>query len=145
MNLPVDAKEICIRRIQLSDAPKVAKMLQELVQTVSTPMIERIVESDSCHTYVICDKHQLVGTGTLCIYDTATHGVVGRFEDIIITKEYRGGGWGQVLVEHLLDEAKRLGVSSLWLTSNPERVSAQKLYRKLGFTQYTTDVFTMSL
>lgn len=58
---------------------------------------------------------------------------VGRVEDVVTEKSYRGLGLGEAVMERLIVGAKLRGISHLLLTSKPEREAANRLYLKLGF------------
>lgn len=64
---------------------------------------------------------------------------------VCVRKEFRGRGVATALFERVFDICKDLGVSYLELTSNPSRVVAHELYKKLGFIVRETTVFRKEL
>lgn len=76
------------------------------------------------------------GMATLVL---ANHGTgaryVGHVEDVFVSRDFRRQGIGESLMRALIAEAKRRDVISLWLTSNPRRIPAHRLYEKLGFAR----------
>jgi N-acetylglutamate synthase-like GNAT family acetyltransferase len=70
---------------------------------------------------------------------------VGRVEDVVVDANTRGQGVGRGLMEHLIEEAKHQGISRLFLTSRPDRIEANQLYQRLGFTIYETNPYKMDL
>lgn len=70
---------------------------------------------------------------------------IGHVEQVVVDQHTRGQGIGRSLMEHLITEAQRLGISRLILTSRPERVEANQLYQRLGFSLYETNVYRMDL
>ena len=94
--------------------------------------------------YVLKDKEHTVGMATLCLYH-APSGCKGCIEDVVILPEYQGKGLGKQLLQHVLDEAKLHAPLTIYLTSRPQRISANSLYRKLGFQQKETNVYKMEL
>lgn len=64
---------------------------------------------------------------------------------VCVRKEFRGRGVATALFERVFDICKYLGVSYLELTSNPSRVVAHELYKKLGFIVRETTVFRKEL
>lgn len=90
------------------------------------------------------DNDHIVGMATLYILQEV--GKRGSYlENVIISARYQGQGLGEGLVRTLIDMAREHAVESIKLTSRPERIAAHKLYEKLGFKKYETDVFKLSL
>ena len=54
---------------------------------------------------------------------------------LYIKPEYRGQKMGKILVEKLIDEAKKIGYKKMRLDTVPAMQAAQKLYRTIGFYQ----------
>jgi putative acetyltransferase len=50
-----------------------------------------------------------------------------------LAKEYRGKGWGNLLLQKCMDEAKKQGYQKMYLESMPELVNAIAMYKKNGF------------
>ncbi len=88
------------------------------------------------------DEKRIVGVGTLYIMQK-----IGKrsahIEDVIVDGEYRGQGLGKKITQALIAAAKAKKVKSLYLTSRPARVAANKLYQKVGFKQHETNVYRM--
>ena len=88
---------------------------------------------------------KLVGMATLTMLVTLPDGLVGRVEDVIVSETARGHGAGKELMLALHEEARRLGVGYLELTSRPSREAANALYRSLGYDHRETNVYRLSL
>ena len=59
---------------------------------------------------------------------------------------YRGQGFGRVLMEHLIDFARKELVNvDIQLTSRPNRVAANEMYKAMGFKQKETNVYIMTI
>ncbi len=86
----------------------------------------------------------IVGAGALAIV-LAPSGAHARIEDVIVAAEYRGHGLGEALTLALLEHARRVGVKYVALTSNPRREAANRLYQKLGFKPWQTNVYRLDL
>jgi ribosomal protein S18 acetylase RimI-like enzyme len=54
-------------------------------------------------------------------------------EDVVVDSKARGQGLGKALMNHALEEAKKLEVKSIDLTSRPTREAANLLYQSLGY------------
>lgn len=64
-----------------------------------------------------------------------------HLNDIVVAQEHRGQGLARRIVTDLLEHAKRDGARSADLTSNPERETANELYRSIGFKLRETNVY----
>ena len=82
----------------------------------------------------------IVGSGTLGVFRTPT-GLHAHIEDVIVDEDLRGLRIGEGLVRELLDAAKDLGVEGVSLTCNPRRTDANRLYEKLGFKNWDTNIY----
>ena len=60
-------------------------------------------------------------------------------EDMIVDSAYRGKGLGRELLDDLVNWAKDNGVEVIELTSNPQRIAANELYKKYGFELHPTN------
>jgi ribosomal protein S18 acetylase RimI-like enzyme len=79
-------------------------------------------------------SHRLVGIALLKIsYDWRK--VVGDVEYVLVDPHFRGdgSGLGRAVMEHLLEQAKKMKVDVVKLISEPDRIGARILYGKLGF------------
>ncbi len=82
----------------------------------------------------------IAGLLTLVIYRVPT-GTRAHIEDVVVDGTYRGKGIGEALTREALRLARDGGANGVSLTSNPQREAANRLYRKLGFTQRETNVY----
>ena len=103
-----------------------------------------ILSDANAHLYVARHNNHIVATASLCIAHTPEKRL-GFIEAVVVSTSHRGQGLGRRLMEHILQEARRLGVDTLHLTSNPRRVAANALYRRLGFDHYETNVYKLQL
>lgn len=60
-------------------------------------------------------------------------------EDMIVDESQRGKGFGKEILADLLRWAKENGVEVIELTTNPRRVAANELYKKIGFELHPTN------
>lgn len=49
-----------------------------------------------------------------------------------IIKEYRGKGYGQIMLKEILKEAKKMGIDSCLLTTNEDNMASRKVIEKNG-------------
>ena len=66
-------------------------------------------------------------------------------EDVVVDEKARGLRIGHALVEKAKEEAKLLGAKKIYLTSNPSRVAAHRLYKSCGFEEYDTCIFRINI
>lgn len=67
-------------------------------------------------------------------------------EDVVVRPEYRGKGIGRAMVEAAVGHVKdNDGHAVIYLTSNPSRLAARALYRSVGFEDYDTGVFRITI
>jgi ribosomal protein S18 acetylase RimI-like enzyme len=57
----------------------------------------------------------------------------GFIDDLYLTPEARGRGWGRLVIDFALSEAARLGIRTLHLEVEAHNDRAQALYRSAGF------------
>lgn len=69
----------------------------------------------------------------LITVSTAEGGRVLLLEDVIVSREHRGGGLGRQLVEHVLSWAHGQGMTRVTLLADRDNRPALDFYRKLGF------------
>jgi len=99
-----------------------------------------IVNSDYSILIGAFDDEILVGILTLAIVHipTSKH---GRIEDVVVERNNRGKGIGEKLSLEAIRIAKELNLSKLFLTSNPKRIEANKLYQKMEFQLSITNSY----
>ena len=61
----------------------------------------------------------------------------------MVAEKYRGEGVGRDLTTFAIQFAKDQEADVVMLTSKPARISANKLYKKVGFEQKETNVYRM--
>ena len=67
-------------------------------------------------------------------------------EDVVVRPEFRGQGIGRTLVEAAVAYVRdTCGQAVIYLTSNPSRQAARALYRSVGFEDYETGVFRITI
>lgn len=60
-------------------------------------------------------------------------------EDMIVDESERGKGYGKEILLDLMGWAKENGVEVIELTTNPKRVAANELYKRVGFELHPTN------
>lgn len=83
---------------------------------------------------------RIVGMLSVALYDVPS-GRKAWIEDVVVDAAARGAGVGERLVREALTLARREGAVKVLLTSNAARQAAHRLYERVGFVRYDTDVF----
>ena len=83
---------------------------------------------------------QIIGMLTLIVYRVPT-GIRARIEDVVVDESLRGRGIAVELVQRALEIAREKGADGVALTSNPKREAANRLYQKVGFKKWETNVY----
>lgn len=85
---------------------------------------------------LLVDDKQLLGTGVIrWKYSRDTKRFGYWLYAIWIHPDFRGKGYGVVLMEYLFDELRMRNVKKVHLTVNNANTIAQNLYKKLGFVE----------
>jgi ribosomal protein S18 acetylase RimI-like enzyme len=99
-----------------------------------------MVDSEDTVLYVARVDGRILGSLTLAFYRIPT-GTKAWIEDVVVDAEARGHGVGELLNRVALDEARARGAKNVSLTSRPSRDAANRLYRRIGFEHYETNVY----
>ncbi len=134
-----------IRKFTKEDYQTVLELFKQLNDSVSSFDADSMIADENCYCIVIEDDGKVVGFGALILHHVPTRGLIARLEDIIVGETFRGKGIGCKIVEHLIEHAKHTGAKSIDLTSNPQRITAHKLYESLGFAKRDTSVYRKEL
>jgi predicted GNAT family N-acyltransferase len=106
--------------------------------------LEIIVNFDNTHLFIAEENNEILGTLTL-VFNTIPTGDKVWIEDVVVDKASRGKGVGKELMQFSIEYATNKNVKNINLASNPERVSVNKLYQKLGFIQRETNVYRLTI
>ena len=143
---------VTVRVLEGDDAEAVAPSLQRLILELSSsatgPDLATLaarVRDERVHVLVAERDGVVVGTATLSLLVTLWKGWVGHVDDVVVDAQERGGGVGRLLMEKLHEEARRLAVTHLDLTSRPAREAANALYQSLGYELRSTNVYRLRL
>lgn len=112
-------------------------------ETPNKKYLEEIIETQGTYLFTACNP-DTIGSITVVTMNTPS-GSKAWIEDVIVDKNARGQNVGEKLVSFAIDFAKKLNVTSINLTSSPDRVAANKLYQKLGFILRETNVYRLTV
>ena len=124
------------------------RLIPQLTNSNPPPSLDLLhaLLADASSTLLLArsDAGVIIGTLTLIVYKVPT-GIRSIIEDVIVDISTRGQGVGEALMFRAIEIAKEKDVSSISLTSNPQRLAANQLYIKLGFTKRETNSYQMKL
>lgn len=103
-----------------------------------------IVDDPFSVLYLARVDGRIVGSLTLALYHIPT-GLKAWIEDVVVDESARGHGVGEALNATAIEEARRRGAKDVSLTSRPAREAANRLYQRLGFQPYETNVYRYKL
>jgi ribosomal protein S18 acetylase RimI-like enzyme len=143
--------QFAIQRVENVTAELLAAFERLIPQLTSAPIptsadLQKLLDSPSILIVARSPgpENRIVGAATLGVFRTPS-GLHAHIEDVIVEPEQRGQGCGEALVQHLLQVARQLGLRGVSLTCNPRRVAANRLYQKMGFQKWETNVYWMEL
>lgn len=124
------------------------RLIPQLTQTSAPPTLDLLqaLLADTSSTLLLArdESNKIVGALTLIVYKVPT-GIRSIIEDVIVDESARGKSVGEKLILKAIQIAKQKEAKNISLTSNPQRVAANQLYLKLGFTKRETNAYQMKL
>jgi len=110
----------------------------------SADHLRTIVDGPDTELFVARLEGRIVGILTLAMYPIPT-GNRAWIEDVIVDESAARQGIGESLSRAAIDEARRRGAKDVRLTSRPKREAANRLYQRIGFEIYETNVYKYPL
>jgi N-acetylglutamate synthase-like GNAT family acetyltransferase len=131
-----------IRDATSEDLPALVRLLGQLNETPSPAPTERHV---AAYAAVAADPRQrllvveheggVVGTAAMIMVPNLGHNGTpyALVENVVVDESARGQGHGELLMRHIIDEARGSGCYKVVLTSRKHRRDAHRFYERLGF------------
>ncbi len=143
-NMTIDITETTSFDPEVLDS--VNRLLAQLTdrRTLDADDLRRIIEDDAAHLFLLRADGAVVGMSTLAVY-RAPSGAKAWIEDVVVDDAMRGRSLGRMLLDHVVDYARRMSPVTLMLTSRPSRLAANALYRSVGFELKQTNVYKIRL
>ena len=126
----------------LASINNLLSQLSDSVHTITEEELTSLLSSSQSHLYVLESDGQFIGMTTLCLYQCPT-GWKAWIEDVVVDQNYRGKGYGKVMIDKVIALCRNKGNMTLMLTSRPSRIVANQLYQSLGFEKRETNVYKM--
>ncbi len=119
---------------------KLIPQLSSSAEPVDSALVRRVLADPAITMFVARHEGSIVGTLTLALFEIPT-GLRAWIEDVVVDSSARGLGVGEALTKAALNLAQERGATSVDLTSRPSREAANRLYKKVGFTERHTNVY----
>lgn len=125
------------REIKVQDYNEVLTLVNHFQKTQFTKeqFADFILQNNS-HTMVLVNSDKIIGIATIIIEQKLIHNykMVGHIEDVIVHKDYRGNGYGKILINNLVNFAKTTypHIYKIILDCNSDNIG---FYKKCGFEQ----------
>ncbi len=130
-----------IRMIQMKDIPEYIELLSHLspayADAYNMPFLKTILQDyfrNGQKEFVVKEfENKLVATGSILLESKLSYGgcKVAHIEDVVVLPEYRRRGFGEEIVNTLVDIARAYHCRKVVLSCNDKNIS---FYNKLGFT-----------
>ncbi len=148
-----------IREATEADLPRLVELLAQLSpdepdrEDLSEPlpfayhlMLRHIQETPGNRIFVLEVRKRIVGTVALSVFPNLSHTGTpyAIIENVIVDAKHRSKGYGEALIRHAVEEARKAGCYKVSLTSNKRRTEAHRFYERLGF-QRTHEAFRINL
>lgn len=131
-------KELCF------DLPAMKKLVQQLDPRAKFSEQALYQAALTGHVETIERGGKLIAMGWIFPRQTALRRQA-VIEDMIVDEAYRGKGQGEKILRALIAWARKNNIEVIELTTNPARVAANNLYKKVGFKLHTTNHYLLNL
>ena len=124
-----------------------ARLIPQLSASSPPPdhdALAAIVDDPNTVVFVAESDGTIIGSLTLAFYRIPT-GLKAWIEDVVVDDAARGQGVGEALNRAALAEAEQRGAKNVSLTSRASREAANRLYQRIGFELYPTNVYRKQL
>lgn len=133
----VEAFSRLIPQLSSSSPPPTAAELLSIIDNPNSVLFIAELDGDD-------DARSVVGSLTLAFYRIPT-GLKAWIEDVVVDESARGLGVGEALNVAAIDESRQRGAKNVSLTSRSSRGAANRLYQRLGFEPYETNLYRFGL
>lgn len=106
--------------------------------------LHRLLSAHGTTVFAAYAGKDLIGILSLIIAIIPT-GAKAYIEDVVVDEKYRGRGIARALTLKAIARCNEMGVRMIDLTSRPDRIAANELYKNLGFQQRATNVYRLQL
>ncbi len=128
-------------------ADAVRHLLPQFSSSASPPsdeLIKQVINSDASRLLVASEAGSVLGMLTIVIFPIPS-GIRAWIEDVVVDAACRGKGVGEALNRESLALARREGARTVGLTSRPNRLAANRLYKRIGFVPREINIFKFEI
>lgn len=127
--------EITIREPNDIDLQTIWTLLQDVSnffpnRSSGDNLLAQVASQESFFSYVAVFKEELVGFGSIFIFQRIRGGKAGQIEDIVVRSDLRKLGIGKSLLERLLSKAWELDCHKVSLQAS---LDSEAFYMNIGF------------
>lgn len=143
----IEKSTVNIRPLALKDKEDVFRLFSFLRTGEPIPFeAELFVNDPHWHCLILENENGLaIGFAALHVHNTPSKGRISRIEDVVVDGAFQGRGYGKLLMEKLLEIAKKEKVNYIELTSKKIRTAARKFYESYGFQVRESDIYRLNL
>ncbi|MCR5837915.1 MAG: ribosomal protein S18-alanine N-acetyltransferase [Lachnospiraceae bacterium] len=118
-----------IRRMTFDDLPQVYEIEKEIFSKPWSYKAFKDALDLSNAVYLVCaSKEEILGyCGLYCVLDE------GTITNMAVREEFRNKGIGYMLLQNIIDEAKKIGITKMTLEVRKSNLAAFHLYKQVGF------------
>ena len=102
--------------------------------------LENLISKKGSIIIIATKNKKIIGTLTLVIINLLS-GKKSRIEDVVVDINFRNQGIGTKLIQFAEKICIDRDIQIIDLTSHPKRISANKLYQRLGYIMGETNVY----
>ena len=131
--------------------PELIEAMERLIPQLSSSnpppnfeVLSKIVQSEASTLFIAESEGKIVGSLTLALFLIPT-GLRAWIEDVVVDESARGQGVGEALNQAAINHAQSAGAKTVDLTSRPSREAANRLYKRIGFVERSTNVYRKDL
>ncbi len=135
---PQQSSDVSIRELQIGEDMSAFRTLNE--EWISRHFVLEQKDRDQLnHPETLLERGGHIYLATLeekgigCVALVPMGNGVFELSKMAVSPDLRGLGLGRLILQHAINEARRLGANSLFLGSNTKLTSAVKLYESAGF------------
>ncbi|MDO8482013.1 MAG: GNAT family N-acetyltransferase [bacterium] len=141
------AKIVPLKKADVFSAVEINALRKQLsthAKRVALPILKKMLANKDMEFWVAKDGAHIIGMGAV-FFTLKLSGLTGCIEYVVVDGRYRGRGLGKILMSKLIERAHIRRTNTVELTSNPSRITANVMYKKLGFKKRDTNVYRLEL